>query len=57
MRLVDRIRQRISSTGLMNTLRYGGAVMTDYLYSWCQEMLFDLKFSGRLLSGNEKTRF
>jgi len=41
----------------MNTLRYGGAVMANCLYGWCQEMLFDLKFSGRLLCGNEKTRF
>jgi len=55
--LVGRIRERVQTTGIENTLKYAGAVLADQVNSFCQETVLDLKYSGRVLYGNEKTRF
>lgn len=53
----ERIRQRIEETGLTNTLTYGGAVLANSVRCFYRETALDLKYSGRVLYGNQKTRF
>ncbi len=55
--LVDRIRQRVYETGITNTMKYAGTVVLDSVSSFCQETVLDLRYSGRVLYGNQKTRF
>lgn len=57
MELIERIKERVERTGMENTLKYAGAVLVDEINSFCQETVFDLKYSGRVLYGNQKTRF
>ena len=57
MGIVKRIRERVQITGIENTLKYAGAVLVDEINSFCQEIVLDLTYSGRILYGNEKTRF
>lgn len=57
MRMVERIKERVQTTGIENTLKYAGAVLADKINSFCQETVLDLKYSGRVLYGNKKTRF
>lgn len=55
--LVERIRQRLYSTGIGATLKYVAAVLVDSVRNFFLETALDLRYSGRVLYGNQKTRF
>lgn len=57
MDYIYRLKCRVEDEGLANTIRYGTYVCSDWLHRLFRDTIFDLKYSGRLLSGNKKTEY
>jgi hypothetical protein len=57
MNFFERVKSRVQEDGVMGTLRYGAYVTYDTIAAMVQDASLDLKYSGTLLIGNEKTRF
>lgn len=55
--LLNRINSRVQEEGYVKTLKYGALVGADALKTYLQDTYLDLKYSGRVLHGNNISNF
>lgn len=57
MNIVNRLWTRISKDGVSKTIYYCSYVLIDVMRNFIYELVMDLRYSGRMLYGNQKTPY